>query len=425
AVVRAGDVHPQDGGPAVQFHLEDHLGSSVLVADASGGWVNREELSPFGQTTFGSFARKRYRFTGRERDGESGLTYHGLRYYLPWTCRWASPDPAGMVDGPNLYAYCRGNPVNGVDPTGTDDKTPDGGGSGGAAASGSGSTAPWLAPIPAADPGVTPLKSALDRLGGALIGDPLVQFKGGSEMNTTMSMSGRTELGPFYYASKTDVTVPQLRLQWRQSTEGYRVDTTRGLGVKLGPVSFEGGFRTTDVNGRYAPVENQRVGYYQLGVGNFTARYYNDHNFAWFPQGGGTDQGDTAGVSLQLKLGSGAATGPGTFRMTDVGLNLKMATGIPNQQITDTSGGHTYYPRVEFNEISTGILSLSTTLTNAHGVSLNLEAGVDSGHISNLFQNQLVHRNLGIPEFPKPSYVSPYVSVGVSLPASAMPGWLR
>jgi len=36
---------------------------------------------------------KRYRYTGKERDDESGLYYHGARYYIPWLCRWSSPDP--------------------------------------------------------------------------------------------------------------------------------------------------------------------------------------------------------------------------------------------------------------------------------------------------------------------------------------------
>ena len=42
----------------------------------------------------------------------------GARYYAPWLARWTAADPAGMVDGPNLYAYVRGNPVRLVDPDG-------------------------------------------------------------------------------------------------------------------------------------------------------------------------------------------------------------------------------------------------------------------------------------------------------------------
>jgi uncharacterized protein RhaS with RHS repeats len=83
ALLRVGDVPTDDHGPAVQYHLGDHLGSSSLVLDQTGNWVNREEYFPYGETSFGSFAKKRYRFTGKERDEESGLYYHGARYYAP------------------------------------------------------------------------------------------------------------------------------------------------------------------------------------------------------------------------------------------------------------------------------------------------------------------------------------------------------
>ena len=39
---------------------------------------------------------KRYRYTGKERDEENGLYYHGARYYAPWLGRWTSCDPAGL-----------------------------------------------------------------------------------------------------------------------------------------------------------------------------------------------------------------------------------------------------------------------------------------------------------------------------------------
>jgi RHS repeat-associated protein len=120
ALVRLGPAHPDDRGPAVQFHLGDHLGNSNVVVDANGALTNREEFTPYGETSFGSFARKRYRFNGVERDEESGLNYHGARYYSAWLCRWTSSDPAGAIDGCNLYRYCQNNPLLLVDPRGTD-----------------------------------------------------------------------------------------------------------------------------------------------------------------------------------------------------------------------------------------------------------------------------------------------------------------
>ncbi len=58
---------------------------------------------------------KQYRYTGMERDEETGFSYHGARYYAPWLGRWASCDRAGMVDGTNLYAFTKGNPLRFVD----------------------------------------------------------------------------------------------------------------------------------------------------------------------------------------------------------------------------------------------------------------------------------------------------------------------
>ncbi len=119
ALVRVGSPFPGDTTPAVKYHLGDHLGSSNVVIDDGGSWVNREEYTPYGETSFGSFARKRYRFTGKERDEESGLYYHGARYYAPWLGRWVNCDPAGMVDGTNLYGYVSENPLSLIDSNGT------------------------------------------------------------------------------------------------------------------------------------------------------------------------------------------------------------------------------------------------------------------------------------------------------------------
>lgn len=119
ALVRVGNPFPDDSTPAVKYHLGDHLGSSNVVIDDVGNWVNREEHTPYGETSFGSFARKRYRFTGKERDEESGLNYHAARYYAPWVGRWISCDPIGLAAGINLYRYVSNNPIKSVDSSGT------------------------------------------------------------------------------------------------------------------------------------------------------------------------------------------------------------------------------------------------------------------------------------------------------------------
>ncbi len=120
ALVRIGSAQPGDTVPAVQFQLGDHLGSSNVVADSAGALVNREEFLPYGETSFGSFAKKRYRFTGMERDEESGLSYHSARYYSMWLMRWISSDSSGPIDGADLYSYAKANPLALIDKSGHD-----------------------------------------------------------------------------------------------------------------------------------------------------------------------------------------------------------------------------------------------------------------------------------------------------------------
>ena len=118
ALVRVGTPFENDTTPAVKYPLGDHLGSSNVVLDGKGELINREEYTPYGNTSFGSFALKRYRFTGKERDEETEFSYHGARYYASWLGRWISCDPAGIVDGPDLYEYVGGNPIRFHDPNG-------------------------------------------------------------------------------------------------------------------------------------------------------------------------------------------------------------------------------------------------------------------------------------------------------------------
>jgi RHS repeat-associated protein len=120
ALVRIGPAEGGDNLPTVQYQLADHLGSANVVLDAAGALVNREEFTPYGETSFGTYAKKRYRFTGMERDEESGLSYHSARYYLSWAARWLSCDPLGDVDGPNLYAYSGCSPIQLRDISGTE-----------------------------------------------------------------------------------------------------------------------------------------------------------------------------------------------------------------------------------------------------------------------------------------------------------------
>jgi RHS repeat-associated protein len=118
AEVRSGPPLARDRTPAVMYHLADHLGGSCVTVDGGGAPVNREEYLPWGETSFGSFARKRYRYGGKERDEASGLYDHGARQYSPLLGRWTSCDPDRLADGPNPYVAFKNNPLRYVDPAG-------------------------------------------------------------------------------------------------------------------------------------------------------------------------------------------------------------------------------------------------------------------------------------------------------------------
>jgi RHS repeat-associated protein len=65
-----------------------------------------------------------YKFTGKERDTESGLDYFGARYYSSNMGRFSSPDDPFISGSPgdpqswNLYSYVQNNPLNSTDPDG-------------------------------------------------------------------------------------------------------------------------------------------------------------------------------------------------------------------------------------------------------------------------------------------------------------------
>jgi RHS repeat-associated protein len=120
AMIQRGAPHPADGitDQPVRYQASDHLASVLTTLDPAGIILNTEEYLPYGETSFGSYQRKRYRHTSKERDSETGLDYHSARYYAPWLARWVTTDPSGHADGWSLYLYCRANPVIGSDPGG-------------------------------------------------------------------------------------------------------------------------------------------------------------------------------------------------------------------------------------------------------------------------------------------------------------------
>ena len=121
---RTIDTSGHDPAPRqlTRYQHNNHLGSTAIELDEEAQIISYEEYAPYGNSTFQATATetpKRYRYTGKERDEETGLYYYGARYYVPWLGRWLSVDPAGLVDGPNLYAYTRDNPLRYTDRRGT------------------------------------------------------------------------------------------------------------------------------------------------------------------------------------------------------------------------------------------------------------------------------------------------------------------
>ena len=156
----AGRLMAEYGGPMVEtsgteYSIVDGLGSTRLVVGAGGQVQRRFDYVPYGEElqagTGGRTVEMGYwsgdpqptqRFTGKERDAETGLDYFGARYYSAAQGRFTSPDefPGGIVDpftgqqvslpGPlpyadisdpqtlNKYAYVRNSPLRYVDPDG-------------------------------------------------------------------------------------------------------------------------------------------------------------------------------------------------------------------------------------------------------------------------------------------------------------------
>jgi RHS repeat-associated protein len=129
-------VKPDSSYENHQFYFHaDHLGSSSYVTDEHANLTEHLEYFAFGETWVNEHPAQPtpvpYQFGGKENDEETGLYYHGARYYNPKTDQWQSPDPAleGYLDGsPNggvyqpfnlaSYTFGNNNPVRLTDPTG-------------------------------------------------------------------------------------------------------------------------------------------------------------------------------------------------------------------------------------------------------------------------------------------------------------------
>lgn len=111
----------------VRYQFGNHLGSASLELDEVAQIISYEEYTPFGSSSYQGVRSqtetpKRYRYSGKERDEESGLIYFGARYYAPQLCRWTAVDPSGIRKSLNVYTYVSNRPITFIDPDGRDDE---------------------------------------------------------------------------------------------------------------------------------------------------------------------------------------------------------------------------------------------------------------------------------------------------------------
>jgi RHS repeat-associated protein len=111
----------------VHYYFSNHLGSASVITDASGNIVDQTDYFPFGGAAYTSGSDpNHYKFTGKERDTESGLDNFTARYFGSSMGRFMSPDPdeesgidnMGDPQMWNGYSYVGNNPLNRTDPSG-------------------------------------------------------------------------------------------------------------------------------------------------------------------------------------------------------------------------------------------------------------------------------------------------------------------
>ncbi len=113
-----------------RYIYSNHLSTASLELDENAAIISYEEYHPYGTTSYQAMnasinaVAKRYRYTGKERDEETGLYYHGARYYIPWLCRWGAVDPMeSKYAGMSPYNYSFNNPIKYTDKKGREPET--------------------------------------------------------------------------------------------------------------------------------------------------------------------------------------------------------------------------------------------------------------------------------------------------------------
>jgi RHS repeat-associated protein len=114
-----------DGSGGVFFYYADHVGTTRTITDSSGHMCYDADFTPYGQEmVHTNNCPQNYKFTGYERDPETGLDYAFARYYSSRLGRFLSADPWGGnrrdPQSLNRYSYVLNSPVSLTDPSGLD-----------------------------------------------------------------------------------------------------------------------------------------------------------------------------------------------------------------------------------------------------------------------------------------------------------------
>jgi RHS repeat-associated protein len=106
-------------GSTTSYYEADGLGSITSLSNSSGALANTYTYDSYGKlvASTGTLTNP-FRYTGRDVDSETGLSYYRARYYDPAVGRFISEDPIGFGGGANLYAYVGNDPVDFTDPLG-------------------------------------------------------------------------------------------------------------------------------------------------------------------------------------------------------------------------------------------------------------------------------------------------------------------
>jgi RHS repeat-associated protein len=107
-----------DENDTTRWYLQDRLGSVTHLLNANGGVIDQIRYDSFGNILYESNpgVGDRFKFTGKERDTETGWQRHHFRYYISTLGVWSSEDP--IRDGTNWRAYVEYGPTNAIDPDG-------------------------------------------------------------------------------------------------------------------------------------------------------------------------------------------------------------------------------------------------------------------------------------------------------------------